>query len=194
MGARIVGMKTGAGVVVRPYDPSWPGEFERVRDELTQALPPWIISVHHVGSTSVPGLDAKPIIDIMVAAPNLAEALELVPILETLGFEYRPNDDLPDRHYLPRSVGDLRMHHLSLAEPGSRYFRSTMLFRDALAADAELAGEYAALKHRLAAEVGAVRLAYLNGKSAFVQRVLADHGGEVGGDYPVDNFGSSASR
>ena len=175
-----IGMEKGAGIVVRPYHESWPIEFERVRQELARALPPWIISVNHVGSTSVPGLDAKPIIDILVAVPDLADALELVPMLESLGFEYRPKDDLPDRHYFPRTVAGLRLHHVSLAEPGSRYFRNTQIFCDALRADSAIAREYASLKRRLAAEVGTIRLAYLNGKTDFVQGVLAANGGEVG--------------
>lgn len=186
-------MKKDAGIEVRPYDESWPLEFERVRQELRSALPPSIISVQHVGSTSVPGLDAKPIIDILVAVPDLTAALALTPILESLGFEYRPKDDLPDRHYFPRTVGGLRLHHVSLAEPESRYFNNTLAFRDALRSDPILAGEYANLKRRLAEEVGAVRLAYLNGKTDFVLTVLAAHGGIVGGDYPTENLGSCAA-
>ncbi len=187
-----VGMEKGAGIVVRPYDEAWPLEFERVREELIRWLPPWIISVDHVGSTSVPGLDAKAIIDILVGVPDFGQALTVVSTLESLGFEYRPKDDLPDRHYFPRTLDGLRKHHVSLAEPSSRYSRNTLTFRDALRGDPEIARQYVALKHRLAAEVGTVRLAYLNGKTDFVLQVLAAHGGEVGGNYPTSDLGSSA--
>ena len=188
----VVGMEKGSGIVVCPYNEAWPLEFERVREELVRCLPPWIISVDHVGSTSVPGLDAKPIIDVLVAVPDLTQALELVPTLESLGFEYRPRDDLPDRHYFPRTLDGLRKHHISLAEPSSRYSRNTLIFRDALRGEPEIARQYAVLKRRLAAEVGTVRLAYLNGNTDFVLEVLAAHGGEVGGNYPAANLGSSA--
>ena len=187
-----VGMEKGAGIVVRPYDEAWPLEFERVREELIRWLPPWIISVDHVGSTSVPGLEAKPIIDILVGVPDLVEALAVVPTLKSLGFEYRAKDDLPDRHYFPRTLDGLRKHHVSLAEPSSRYSRNTLIFRGALRRDSEIARQYAVLKQRLAEEVGTVRLAYLNGKTDFVLEVLAAHGGEVGGNYPSADLGSSA--
>jgi GrpB-like predicted nucleotidyltransferase (UPF0157 family) len=179
-------------IVVRPHDARWPLEYERVRKELEDSLPDWVLSMDHVGSTSVPGLAAKPIIDILVGVPDLSKGLQLVPVLESLGFEYRSSDDLPDRHYFPRTVDGLRMHHVSVTEPGSRHFRNTIIFRDALRADPEVAKQYAALKHRLAREVGTIRFAYLNGKSEFILSVLQDWSGEVGGDYPIHNLGSRA--
>jgi GrpB-like predicted nucleotidyltransferase (UPF0157 family) len=187
-----VGMEPGR-VIVCPYDPQWPLEYERVRRELEEALPAWVLSIEHVGSTSVPGLDAKPIIDILVGVPHLSKGLDLVPILESLDFEYRASDDLPDRHYFPRTVGGLRMHHVSVAEPGSRHFRNTVVFRNALRANPDLARRYADLKYRLAREVGTVRFAYLNGKTDFILSVLQEWDGEVGGDYPIRNFGSDAT-
>ncbi|HVE91445.1 MAG TPA: GrpB family protein [Actinomycetota bacterium] len=193
MGAELmVGMEPES-VVIRPYDPQWPTEFERVRLELADALPESVLGIEHVGSTSVPGLDAKPIIDILVGVPDLTRGLELVPVLESLGFEYRAADDLPDRHYFPRTVAGLRVHHLSIAEPGSRHFRNTIAFRDALRADGDLARRYADLKYRVAKEVGHVRFAYTNGKTDFILSVLRQVGGEVGGDYRVRDLGSGTS-
>ena len=186
-----VGME-GGRVILRSYDPLWPSEYERVRRELEDALPSWILDIEHVGSTSVPGLDAKPIIDILVGVPGLTKGLDLVPILESRGFEYRASDDLPDRHFFRRIVGGLRMHHVSVAEPGSRHFRNTIVFRNALRASPELAKRYADLKYQLARDVGTVRLAYLNGKTDFILSVLQEWGGEVGGDYPTHDFGSGA--
>lgn len=186
-----VGMQ-GGGVILRPYDPQWPLEYERVRRELEDVLTSWVLAIEHVGSTSVPGLDAKPIIDILVGVPDLTQGLDLVPILESRGFEYRASDDLPDRHYFPRIVEGLRMHHVSVAEPDSRHFRNTIVFRNALRANSELARRYADLKYQLARDVGTVRNAYLNGKTDFILSVLQEWGGEVGGDYPVHNLGSGA--
>jgi len=179
-------------IVVNRYDPSWPGEFERVRAELASALPEWVGSINHVGSTSVPGLDAKPIIDVLLGVPDLGEGLKLIPTLESLGFEYRPKDDLPDRHYFPRIIDGLGRHHVSVAAPESRHFRNTLIFRDALRSDPDLRRRYALLKRGLAEEVGSVRLAYLNGKTDFILSVLKTEGGEVGGDYPTRDLGSSA--
>lgn len=168
----------------------WPMEFARVRDELAAVLPPWAHAIHHVGSTSVPGLAAKPIIDLLLAVPSLERARdELVEPVERLGFQYRPDDDLPDRHYCPRTVDGLRRHHLSMAVPTSRHYQNTLIFRDALRASPQLAKEYQQLKRRLAAEVGEDRLSYLNGKTDFILGVLATHGGVVGGDYPMLDLG-----
>lgn len=178
-------MRRGVEITLAPYNPLWPHEFARVRDELAAALPAWIVSIDHVGSTSVPGLDAKPIIDISVAVPDLKASLSLVPALGRLGFVYRGEDDLPDRHYLPRTVDGLRRHHLSLAEPGSWHRRNSLTFRDALRRDPELARRYGELKGRLAASAGTDRLAYLNGKTQFILDVLRAEGCEPDPGYPI---------
>ncbi len=180
-----VGMRRGGEITLAPYNPCWPEEFARVRDELVAALADGIISIDHVGSTSVLGLHAKPIIDISVAVPDLRDSLSLVPTLESLGFVYRVDDELPDRHYFPRTTGGLRRHHLSLAEPDSWHRRNSLTFRDALRRDPDLARRYGALKRRLAASVGRDRLAYLNGKTDFILGTLEAEGCEPAPDYPV---------
>jgi GrpB-like predicted nucleotidyltransferase (UPF0157 family) len=178
-------MRRGVEITLASYSPLWPEEFARVRAELAAALPAWIIAIDHIGSTSVPGLDAKPIIDISVAVPDLRGSLALGPALEHLGFRYRGSDDLPDRHYLPRTVAGLRRHHLSLAEPGSWHRRNSLTFRDALRRDPELARRYGELKRCLAASAGRDRLAYLNGKTDFILAVLRAEGCEPPRDYPT---------
>lgn len=178
-------MRRGVATTVVPYDPLWPEEFARVRAELATVLADRVLSIDHVGSTSVPGLPAKPIIDISVAVPALNESLSLVPALQELGFTYRPDDELPDRHYLPRTVAGLRRHHVSLTEPDSWHRKNSVVFRDALRREEGLAREYARLKRRLAASSGADRLAYLNGKTDFILGVLRAEGLEPGPDYPT---------
>ena len=182
-------MTRGVGITLAPYDPLWPREFERVRAEVAEALPDWILSIDHVGSTSVPGLDAKPIIDISVAVPDMEKSLSVVPVLQELGFTYRPDDDLPDRHYFPRTVDGLRRHHVSLAEPDSWNRRNSLVFRDALRRDPELARGYGELKRRLAAAVGRDRLAYLNGKTDLFLGVLRAEGHRPSPDYPLHDLG-----
>lgn len=182
---KFVGMKIGSTITICRYDPAWVEEFERVRTELEAACGNSIFTVNHVGSTSVPGLDAKPIIDILVGVEDLERSLELSPILESLGFVYRPDDELPDRHYCPRTIRGLRRHHVSLAEPKSRHYINTLAFRDALRRNEELANQYSSLKKRLAAEVGKNRISYLNGKTAFILNTLKNEGFETGGNYPV---------
>ncbi|MGI9626789.1 MAG: GrpB family protein [Longimicrobiales bacterium] len=185
-------MVRGVEIVLVDYDPLWAEEFKRVQYELKSALPPWVGPIQHVGSTSVTDLCAKPIVDVLVGVPRLKRTLELVPLLEALGFTFRPDDDLPDRSYFPRTVGGLRCHHVSIAEPTSRHYRNTLLFRDALRSDPGLAQRYGQLKRHLAARVGTDRLSYLNGKTDFVMGVLQATGGEIGDDYPIRDLGRGA--
>ena len=171
-----LGLKRGEAVVV-PYDPRWVGLFEEARGELVSTLGPSILGVHHVGSTSVPGLSAKPILDLLVLVPDFDEAARLAPELGALGYEFRPEEEVPDRHFFRRPHGgDIRTHHLSLSEPGSRNERVTMGFRDALRGDPELAAAYGHLKVELAGRFLRDRPAYIEEKSVFVRQVLAREG------------------
>ena len=171
-----LGLERGEVVVV-PWDPRWPGHFETAAAELRAALGTAILDVHHVGSTSVAGLCAKPILDLLVTVPDFHAAEQLVPQLAELGYEFRPEEEIPDRHYFRRPPGgELRTHHLSLAERGSRHQRVTLAFRDALRRDPRLAESYASLKQGLARRFPLDRPAYIAGKTAFVHEVLASAG------------------
>jgi GrpB-like predicted nucleotidyltransferase (UPF0157 family) len=171
-----LGLKRGT-VVVASYDPRWRALFEDTREELTAALGPSILEVHHVGSTAVPGLCAKPILDVMVSIPDFNRATQLFPRLASLKFELRPDEEIADRHYFRRPPGGaLRTHHLSLAEPTSRYHIVTIAFRDALRTNPELAAAYGRLKLDLAERYPLDRQAYIEGKTQFVTEVLASVG------------------
>jgi GrpB-like predicted nucleotidyltransferase (UPF0157 family) len=167
-----LGLESGTVVVV-PYDPRWPDEFVTAAGEIRDALGSSVIAVHHVGSTSVPGLCAKPILDLLVAVADLEQSLRLVPSLEEIGYEFRPDEEIPDRHYFRRRRSTVRTHHLSLAEPTSHYHRVTLAFRDALRADPARARAYCELKLALARRFPLNREKYIEGKSAFVAEILA---------------------
>jgi GrpB-like predicted nucleotidyltransferase (UPF0157 family) len=160
-------------VRLAPYDPAWRDLFAAEAARLRAALGGRVLVIEHVGSTSIPGMDAKPILDMMAAVPTLAEADRLVPLVEALGYELRPDPEIPERRFFVRGRTTRRTHHFSLAEPASRYWRDTLLFRDWLRAHPEAAEEYRALKHALAARHATDREKYTNGKEAFVHAVLA---------------------
>ncbi|WP_405283860.1 GrpB family protein [Gaopeijia maritima] len=161
-----------------PHDDRWAELFDRLRVSLTRRLGDRILSVHHVGSTSVPGLSAKPILDVLIGVQSLAASLECVPILAELGFEHGPEDDIPDRHYFRGQRGGLRTHHLSLAEESSAHFINSLVFRDALRESPELVRAYETLKRDLYAT--RKRKSELHrGKSSFVAQVLRERGGVV---------------
>jgi GrpB-like predicted nucleotidyltransferase (UPF0157 family) len=167
-----LGLESGTVVIV-PYDPRWVDLFEQASTEIRQACGSEVLDVEHVGSTSVTGLCAKPVLDIMATVPELVGAVRLVPTLERLGYEFRPGNAIRDRHFFRRRRGTARTHHLALTERSSHYRRVTLAFRDALRGDSQLAAEYADLKLRLAREYSDDRPAYIEAKTAFVERVLA---------------------
>jgi GrpB-like predicted nucleotidyltransferase (UPF0157 family) len=160
-------------VRIAVYDPSWPAKFEAERTELQECIGPWIVGgIHHVGSTSVPGLPAKPVIDILVGVETLEGSRPCIDKVAALGYVYSPyRSDV--MHWFCKPDPALRTHHLHLVPVGSRRYLDEMTFRDALRGDPALAGRYAALKRDLAARYPDDREAYTQHKADFVQEVLA---------------------
>lgn len=155
------------------YNPEWPARFERERALLERAIGDWVKGgVHHVGSTAVPGLDAKPVIDILVGVESLESSRECIAVLAELEYAYAPYLS-EEMHWFCKPGPERRTHHLHLVPCGSRRYRDELAFRDALRADHALAAEYAALKRPLARELGDDRDAYTDAKSVFIRRALA---------------------
>lgn len=156
------------------HDPSWHERFVVQRDALMRLLRPWLAAEpEHVGSTAVPGLRAKPVVDIAAPVVSLADAAAAVPMLEADGWLFWPDD--PHRSYrlwFLRPTPAARTHHLYLMQHDHPELRRLRLFRDGLRSDARLRDAYAALKERLAAQHRTDRDAYTDAKSAFVQSVL----------------------
>jgi GrpB-like predicted nucleotidyltransferase (UPF0157 family) len=158
-------------VKVVPYDTSWPQQFERERSLLQVVLAPWLDGgIHHVGSTSVPGLAAKPIIDMIAGVRALDTARAAFDPLLAQDYAHDPHRPGIAHHFVKPSCS------LHLTEVGSDLWRERLAFRDALRRDDALARDYAALKLQLAQVHATDPAAYLAGKRAFVGRVLADAG------------------
>jgi GrpB-like predicted nucleotidyltransferase (UPF0157 family) len=159
-------------VRIESYDPSWPARFEEERRALEKTLGNSITGgVHHVGSTSVPGLDAKPVIDILVGVDDLESLRNFIEPLGGLGYMYAPYR--PDEmHWFCKPDPAHRTHHLHLVPTDSPRFNGELAFRDYLRIHREVAKEYAALKRRLAAEFEHDREAYTEAKADFIQEVL----------------------
>jgi GrpB-like predicted nucleotidyltransferase (UPF0157 family) len=156
-----------------PYQSGWPKLFEQEAQRLQGALGEKALRIEHVGSTSIPGLAAKPIIDIMIAVPSLVQGRQMSPLLEALGYQYKPLDAIPERIFFAReSKPEHRTHHLSLAEPGSGYWRKQLAFRDYLRAHADTAAEYVVLKQDLAEEYARTQQLDREWKTEFVVKVL----------------------
>ncbi|HEY4347929.1 MAG TPA: GrpB family protein [Gaiellaceae bacterium] len=166
--------------VVVPYSDDWPLLFEAERESLEGALEPWLAGgIHHVGSTAVPGLVAKPVIDMVAGVANLGDAAAARDRLETLGYAY--GEHRPEAHLFRKPAGSPwweATHALHLTEPGSDLWRERLAFRDAMRGNAELAAEYGAWKLANATGPGAPA-PYAESKTPFVARVLADVGIDV---------------
>ena len=157
-------------ILVLPYDPQWPLIFAREQERLERLLAPWLAGgVHHIGSTSIPGIAAKPYIDMLAGVRDLEEARAAFEPLAADGYAHAPHR--PDvAHHFEKGIFGLH-----LTQRGGTLWRERLGFRDALRAEPELAAEYEALKLRLAREAPD-RRAYTDGKRAFVRRVLVEHG------------------
>jgi GrpB-like predicted nucleotidyltransferase (UPF0157 family) len=162
-----------APIEIVPYDASWPWKFEEEKERLRGAIGPWAVGgIHHVGSTAVPGLDAKPVIDILVGVESLEASRACFDRLRELDYQYAPYR-ADEMHWFCKPNRAHRTHHLHLSPVGSKRYREEVAFRDALRAQPTAAREYAQLKRELADKHRNDREAYAIGKSEFIAGVLA---------------------
>ncbi len=157
-------------VLIVDYDPLWPQRFETLRSGIWPAVADLALSVEHVGSTSVPGLAAKPVIDMDVVVPR-AKLRDAIARLATLGYAHRGDLGIPDREAFARPAGS-PPHHLYLCPPDSPAHANHMAVRDHLRANPSVAGDYGRLKQRLAREFPDDIDGYIEGKTAFLVDIL----------------------
>ncbi|MBD3320828.1 MAG: GrpB family protein [Chitinivibrionales bacterium] len=164
-------------VKIVPYDPGWPALFEREKENLREILPKTIIKrIEHFGSTAVPGLASKPVIDMLVEVTTLAETRDaVVPILESKGYDYfwRPVFDGSVVYYawfIKRNSDRKRTHHIHMVESDSDLW-DRLYFRDYLCDFPHSAREYELLKKQLEAKYPNDRIAYTNGKTEFIIKI-----------------------
>jgi GrpB-like predicted nucleotidyltransferase (UPF0157 family) len=169
-------------VVVVPYDPEWSRRFEAERELLESVLAQWLDGgVHHVGSTAIPGISAKPLIDMIAGVRDFEEARAAFEPLRAVSYLHTPHRPGIAHHFSkPSPLLPETEYGLHLTEPGSDLWRERLAFRDALRNDPALATEYEALKVRLAGEHRHDLRAYTAGKRDFVTRVLGEFGIQPG--------------
>jgi GrpB-like predicted nucleotidyltransferase (UPF0157 family) len=158
-------------VRVVEYNPNWPDMFAEEAANLARVLGKHVVAIHHIGSTSVVGLKAKPIIDILPIVTDITIVDKLKPKIEALGYEGLGENGLPGRRYF-RKGGDSRTHqvHIYGVENKTEIERH-LAFRDYLRAHPKIAHEYGELKSRLALLYAEDIESYMNGKDAFVKSV-----------------------
>jgi GrpB-like predicted nucleotidyltransferase (UPF0157 family) len=161
---------TEAPVVIVPYDQAWPAHFEQEARVLERALATWLVGrVEHIGSTAIPGLAAKPVIDLMGAVRTLADSRPAILAAAELGYRYAPYPAELEHWFCKPSL-QVRTHHLHLVPAESPQWIGPIAFRNYLRAHSEAAMEYEALKRRLAQQHQFDREAYTLAKRPFISR------------------------
>lgn len=176
-------VRSSEPVVIVPYDPEWPRTFELLREVLLRALGDLAVAVEHVGSTSVPGLPAKPIIDIDVVIRSRDDLRDVVQLLAVLGYRHQGDIGVPGREAFAREGGDAPRdgggrrwpaHHLYVCASDSKELRQHLVFRDWLRSNPAAVTEYAMLKRHLADVYGDDRDGYSDAKTDFIEAALKE--------------------
>ena len=164
-------------IAIADYDPKWPIMYEEEKAEILSVIGHKIVAIEHIGSTAVPNLGAKPIIDIMVAVRHLSDAEECIEPLKSIGYEYAPENEIaiPERRYFQKGPSEVPNQHLHLhmVERTSDFWQRQLLFRDYLRTHPDVANKYYRLKKELAAKHGSNREAYTDAKTSFIESVVA---------------------
>jgi GrpB-like predicted nucleotidyltransferase (UPF0157 family) len=170
-------MSPGPRIVIAPYDPAWPRAFEAEAFRIRSALGPLALRIEHNGSTSVPGLAAKPIIDIQVSVASLTPIEAYRAPLHAIGYFHEPQADDAFCPFFRRPREWPHTHHVHVVEAGGSEERRTLAFRDYLRKSDGAAREYERLKRQLAAMIpgasAAERETYVNGKSHFIEAAIS---------------------
>ena len=154
------------------YDPGWTQKFDTVAAALAPMLRPWLTGgLHHVGSTAIPGLAAKPVIDVLAGVASLDDSRPCIDVLRDVGWWYAPYRT-EDMHWFCAPSPAHREFHLHVAETGGSWLMRELAFRDYLRANPPTAKKYEALKVTLAKRYPNDREAYTDGKAGFIESVL----------------------
>lgn len=168
---QVIGLKRGT-VILRKHHREWVDAFELERSNLKNLFGNTAIDIQHIGSTSIPGLVAKPIIDILMTVKSLSVVENIRPTLENVGYEYRGNGSDDRQILFAKGPEELRTHYLHITEHGSPVWNNDIAFRDYLRTHPETVSAYEKLKKKLATQYADKRGDYTAGKAEFIQSIL----------------------
>ena len=157
-------------MLLSPYDTTWPLEFAVEVDRITRACRGLALRLEHIGSTSIPGLSAKPVIDVLAGRPGNVPGESYVAAFRQLGYEHKGAYGVPGRNYFRR--GTPRTHHVHLVSWTSTVWEDHLLFRDYLRSHPETAREYETLKRELAALYIQDKERYTDAKGPFIRSIV----------------------
>ena len=165
---------------ITPYNPNWPTLAEEEILIIKNTLPyPWIIDIQHIGSTAIPGLAAKPIIDIYIGVTSMQKAQAAIKPIEGLGYIFWLDNPNKEKMFFVKGMppfGKKRTHHIHIVEYKSNYWQARILFRDYLRTHPEDVSRYAQLKYKLMKEHTLDREAYTDAKYNFISTILKKAG------------------
>ncbi|PRS80146.1 MULTISPECIES: GrpB family protein [Bacillus] len=165
----MLGLPRGEVFLV-PWSVEWVKEFEMEKKRIVEVIGQYTVNVHHIGSTAVKGLSAKPIIDIAIEIDDFLDREQCVTALEGLGYSYKGTNVLPERHYFNK--GEPRTHQIHMYQTGNRYLLEQLNFRDYLRSNELVRSEYEQLKLNLSILNKNEKHKYAEGKTDFVQSIL----------------------
>ncbi|MZQ81234.1 GrpB family protein [Paenibacillus sp. 5J-6] len=159
-------------VVIEHYNENWPFEYIQEERKIKEIFHQKAIAIEHIGSTSVQGLGAKPVIDFMVGVNELTEVEEFIEPLAQIGFEHVYHKEFPNRRFFRKGPRKAGTHHLHVYNYGSEEWKNQLLFRDYLRTHPDVLKQYNDLKQILAEQYRNDRTAYTNAKNPFITDVI----------------------
>lgn len=159
-------------VVLHPYDPKWKCEYEKEKDALNKILKGKKYRIEHVGSTSIEGLSAKPIIDIAIGTYDIETVIEIADVLEKEGYETENSLDTKGEIFAAKGEKEFRTHYIHIQKIGSTYWNNFMYFKTYLLDHKETIKEYEELKQKLSVEYFNDRKKYTASKNEFISSIL----------------------
>lgn len=159
-------------ITIEDYNSNWPKQFEKEKVKLKEILADKVISIEHIGSTSVEGLGAKSILDIAIGVNNLEVVSEFIEPLKQIGYEFVYHKEFPERRFFRKGQWRAGTHHLHFYQFEGEHWNNQILFRNYLRNNPDFLKEYHQLKVDLAEKFRFDRVSYTENKTPFIQNVL----------------------
>ena len=159
-------------VKVFKYNPEWKNEYLKEKNTLKDALKNYNVDIQHVGSTSIVGCKAKPIIDIAIGVSNLEYGKRLIPILQKIGYHYDGRNDFGVRYFLKKCENDIETYFIHIEDKNSIIWQHHILFRDYMNFNPEEVTKYSELKENLAQKFCDDRKSYTKAKEAYIEKII----------------------
>lgn len=159
-------------VELHPHNPDWASEYETIAAQLTPIFGDQLLLIEHIGSTAIPGIKAKPIIDILIAVTDIGLVAEIIPAMEALGYDYRGERGIPGRQYFRMEPDNSSGIHVHIYQQGHKGITEKLDFRDYMHTHPDRAQAYSQLKEDLALKYREDRPKYSESKAGFIVETI----------------------